>query len=161
MDYLKFQHGWIITCPVKCMMKSLIPFLSLIYSHTSMVQLLKFGNGKVISGHTLFWMYYSSMLEFRLIHVSKWAPVNKEPRLQMINSWVFFFHFNMLILLISSSNEFLKWLLIISSYLSLFHGDVDLIFAQSSRFWTRWVKDCSKYSLLGLKSQLGSVMAWC
>ena len=46
MDYLYCQHGWVITCPIKCGMKLLI------HSQTSMVQPLKFGNGYVISSHT-------------------------------------------------------------------------------------------------------------
>ena len=46
-----------------------------IHSQTSTVQPLKFGNGWVISSHTLQWMYSVSMLIVQLNHVGKCGSV--------------------------------------------------------------------------------------
>ena len=70
MELLKSQHEWVITCPVKCERKLLI------HSQTLTVAPMMFGNGQVISSHTLWYT-------FLLIH----AEIKVNPCLQKGPLW--------------------------------------------------------------------------
>ena len=78
----KSQHGKLITRPVKCWMRLLVHY------QISTVAPFKFGNGWVISSHTLNWMY---LLIHARITVKPWAFCSDEVylfRLRKIGDYI-------------------------------------------------------------------------